>query len=45
VLSRASSHDISQAAQRVDRMRSLRQDGWEKIKQGLTTPQEVLRVT
>jgi type II secretion system protein E len=26
-------------------MRTLRQDGWEKIKMGLTTPAEVLRVT
>jgi type II secretion system protein E len=41
VLSRASSHDIARAAQ----MRTLRQDGWRKILQGLTTPQEVLRVT
>jgi len=26
-------------------MRTLRQDGWEKIKSGITTPAEVLRVT
>ncbi|MBI5150018.1 MAG: Flp pilus assembly complex ATPase component TadA [Candidatus Omnitrophica bacterium] len=26
-------------------MRTLRQAGWEKVKNGLTTPQEVLRVT
>lgn len=26
-------------------MRTLRQDGWEKIKKGLTTPAEVIRVT
>ncbi len=26
-------------------MKTLRQDGWEKIKKGLTTPSEVLRVT
>jgi len=26
-------------------MRTLREDGWEKIKMGLTTPAEVLRVT
>ena len=25
-------------------MRTLRQDGWEKIKMGITTPSEVLRV-
>jgi type II secretory ATPase GspE/PulE/Tfp pilus assembly ATPase PilB-like protein len=26
-------------------MRTLRQDGWEKVKKGLTTPAEVIRVT
>ncbi|MEA3305486.1 MAG: ATPase, T2SS/T4P/T4SS family [Candidatus Omnitrophota bacterium] len=26
-------------------MRTLRQDGWEKIKRGITTPSEVIRVT
>lgn len=26
-------------------MRTLRQDGWEKVKKGLTTPEEVIRVT
>ena len=26
-------------------MRTLRQDGWEKVKRGLTTPSEVIRVT
>jgi len=26
-------------------MRTLRQDGWEKIRRGITTPSEVLRVT
>ena len=26
-------------------MRTLRQDGWEKIKMGITTPSEVIRVT
>ncbi len=26
-------------------MRTLRQDGWEKIRKGITTPSEVLRVT
>ena len=45
VLARASSHEIAQAAQRTGKMRTLRQDGWSKILRGLTTPQEVLRVT
>lgn len=46
--------DIILARQSADRikekavakgMRTLRQDGWEKIKMGMTTPSEVLRVT
>ena len=45
VLKRSSSHEITQAAQQFGKMRTLRQDGWQKILQGLTTPQEVLRVT
>ena len=45
ILKRASSHEIAQAAQRLGGMRTLRQDGWLKIQRGLTTPQEVLRVT
>jgi len=45
ILTRASSHEIAQAAQRLGKMRTLRQDGWQKILRGLTTPQEVLRVS
>jgi type II secretion system protein E len=45
ILRRASSHEIAQAARQLGRMRTLRQDGWQKILQGVTTPQEVLRVT
>ena len=45
VLQRASSHEIARTAQQQGRMRTLRQDGWQKILHGLTTPQEVLRVT
>ena len=45
VLKRGSSHEIARAAQQQGRMRTLRQDGWQKILQGFTTPQEVLRVT
>jgi type II secretion system protein E len=44
ILKRASSHEIAQAAVRQG-MRTLRQDGWQKILRGQTTPQEVLRVT
>ena len=45
VLSRGSSHEIAHAAQQTGHMRTLRQDGWRKILQGVTTPEEVLRVT
>ncbi len=45
VLKQASSHEIAQAAQQMNKMRTLRQDGWRKILEGITTPQEVLRVT
>jgi type II secretory ATPase GspE/PulE/Tfp pilus assembly ATPase PilB-like protein len=44
ILKRASSHEITRAAQSQN-MRTLRQDGWMRILQGVTTPQEVLRVT
>jgi type II secretory ATPase GspE/PulE/Tfp pilus assembly ATPase PilB-like protein len=44
ILKRASSHEIRRAAQQQG-MRALRQDGWLRITQGLTTPQEVLRVS
>lgn len=44
VLARKSADIIKEKA--VERgMHTLRQDGWEKIKTGLTTPAEVLRVT
>ncbi|MBI3088234.1 MAG: type II/IV secretion system protein [Candidatus Omnitrophica bacterium] len=44
ILRRASSAEIVRAA-RAAGMRTLRQDGWAKILQGITTPEEVLRVT
>jgi type II secretion system protein E len=45
ILSRASSHDIGALAQREQGMLTLRQDGWQRILKGQTTPEEVLRVT
>ena len=33
------------AAARRNGMRNLREDGWDKVKGGVTTPDEVLRVT
>ena len=45
VLRHASAQEILHVAQQTGGMRTLRQDGWMKIVQGLTTPQEVLRIT
>jgi len=44
IMSRKSADAIKEKAVKHG-MRTLRQDGWEKIKMGLTTPSEVLRVT
>lgn len=44
VLKRASADQIKKKAISLG-MRTLRQDGWEKIKTGITTPSEVIRVT
>ncbi len=44
VVQRASSGIIQKAAIR-NGLRLLREDGWDKVRQGITTPEEVLRVT
>ena len=44
VLKRSSSDQIKKKALQLG-MRTLRQDGWEKIRMGITTPSEVIRVT
>ena len=44
VVKRASADQIKEKALSFG-MRTLRNDGWEKIKMGLTTPEEVLRVS
>jgi type II secretion system protein E len=44
VLNRASADQIRKKAVSLG-MRTLRADGWEKVQRGLTTPEEVLRVT
>jgi len=44
VVQRASSGLIQKAAIR-NGLRLLREDGWDKVRQGITTPEEVLRVT
>lgn len=44
ILARASAGQIKNKAVALG-MKTMLQDGWEKIKQGLTTPSEVIRVT
>jgi general secretion pathway protein E len=44
ILERASSRDIRKMAIKQD-MKSLREDGWRMIREGRTTPEEVLRMT
>jgi len=43
-LNRASSEEIKKKALSLG-MHTLRQDGWEKVLKGITTPEEVIRVT
>jgi general secretion pathway protein E len=43
-LGKKDSNIIKEAA-RKDGMRTLREDGWLKVRQGMTTISEVLRVT
>jgi len=44
IVRRAATHEVVRVAQQTG-MRTLRQDGWLKVAQGMTTPQEILRVT
>ena len=44
ILKNASSGEIREAARRTG-MRSLSEDGWRLVTEGITTPEEVLRVT
>jgi general secretion pathway protein E len=44
IMDNADASQITLAAKR-NGMRQLRQDGWEKIAEGVTTPDEVMRVT
>ncbi len=44
ILDRASASEIKKEAC-LNGMKTLRQSGWDKVRQGLTTPEEVLRVT
>ena len=44
IMANSDSGVLTQAARR-NGMRNLREDGWMKIEQGMTTAEEVLRVT
>lgn len=44
IMNRAPASTIAQRAQQ-DGMRTLRMDGWKKVQAGITTIEEVLRVT
>ena len=44
ILKRSAASTIAQKAMEQG-MRTLRMDGWEKVKNGITTIEEVLRVT
>ena len=45
VIHRAMTHEIVRAARASDNYSSLLEDGVDKVKMGLTTPEEILRVT
>jgi type II secretory ATPase GspE/PulE/Tfp pilus assembly ATPase PilB-like protein len=44
IMANADAAAITQVARR-NGMRNLREDGWLKVRNGVTTPDEVLRVT
>jgi len=44
VMSRADANALREVARRRG-LRSLKEDGWLKVKAGVTTPEEVFRVT
>mgnify|MGYP003860370327 CR=1 FL=1 len=44
ILEKKGSHILKEAARR-NGMKTLREDGWTKVRQGITTIPEVLRVT
>ena len=44
IMASADASVLTQAARRIG-MRNLREDGWKKIREGITTVEEVMRVT
>ena len=45
IMTRAPSTQILEASRTIKSFRLLREDGWLKVRQGLTTPEEVIRST
>ncbi|MCX5661963.1 MAG: type II secretion system ATPase GspE [Planctomycetota bacterium] len=45
IMTRASSYAIVQSAQQTAKLKLLREDGWDKVRLGVTTPEEVMRST
>ena len=45
IMTRSQSSDVLKAARASGRVRLLREDGWNKVRQGATTPEEVMRST
>jgi general secretion pathway protein E/type IV pilus assembly protein PilB len=45
ILAQASSYEIERVARETAGLRLLREDGWDKVRAGITTPEEVLRCT
>ncbi len=45
IISHASSYEIERVAKQTAELRLLREDGWDKVRAGITTPEEVLRCT
>jgi len=44
ILARASASQIKNQAVKMG-MKTLRQSGWDKVRKGLTSPEEIIRVT
>jgi general secretion pathway protein E len=45
IISKSDASGIKRKAQEDKMMKTLREDGWNKVKEGITTIPEVLRVT
>jgi type II secretory ATPase GspE/PulE/Tfp pilus assembly ATPase PilB-like protein len=45
MITRNEDASVLTAAARRNGMRTLREDGWDKVAEGVTTPEEIMRVT